>query len=74
MIEAGIAWIALIAFDAIQALRKKTTLSRFPLEAVRKWRWLKWVAIGLVALLTIHLAAPLLKDDPPPPKEECSDG
>lgn len=66
MLEAGLAWLALIGFELIQGLRHKPTLSQFAWSAGRSRKWLKWLGVGLVALLAIHLLLPMWKADPPP--------
>ena len=66
MLEAGLAWLALIGFEVVQTLRRKPTLSRFAWTVARQRRWLKWIGIGLVALLAVHLLWPLMDDDPQP--------
>lgn len=74
MLEAGLAWLALIGFEIVQTVRGKATLSQFVWAAGRHRRWLKWIGVGLIALLVIHLTAPLLREDNPPPVEDSVDG
>lgn len=75
MIEAGIAWLALIGFEVVQTLRRKPTLSKFAWTFGRRKSWLLVLGIGLVAFLALHLLLPMLEDDPPPPKgSECMVG
>jgi len=74
MIEAGFVWLFLIGFEIVQTVRGGTTLSGFAWGFGKKARWLKWLGIGLIGLLALHLLWPLLKPEPVVADIACEEG
>lgn len=64
MILAGVAWLAIVTFDVVQALRRKPTLSQAAWALGKRNRASAIVLVVLVFALTLHLLWPLIVGEP----------
>ncbi len=79
MIEAGLAWLAVLIFEGVQTLRKRPTMSQGA-WALLRGKVLKVLMVLAVATLAIHLLWPVLHPAPPDPPivdppcvDDCAD-
>jgi hypothetical protein len=51
--DIAIAW--LVTYEIWAVLTGHTTLSRMVWRSNKRWKWFKWVALGVIGVLIAHL-------------------